>query len=111
MTTHNATDHLATTTFPTIQAGVTSDAQHRRRHRTIRICVLAPLGFLLAMVLLALATGTSTPTPAPAATFPAPATAQDGEQVRTPEGVATWIASDHQWVFCPTGWTDTQCGA
>jgi hypothetical protein len=38
-----------------------------------------------------------------------PRDAADGTYVHTADGTAERIAG--QWLFCPTGWTDTECGA
>jgi hypothetical protein len=38
-----------------------------------------------------------------------PHDAGDGTYVHTPDGTAEKIGG--QWLFCPTGWTDTECGA
>jgi hypothetical protein len=38
-----------------------------------------------------------------------PHDAADGTYVHTPDGTAEKV--DGQWLFCPTGWTDTECGA
>lgn len=38
-------------------------------------------------------------------------TAKAGDSVRTSDGVASWNVETSSWTFCPTGWSDLQCGS
>lgn len=71
--------------------------------RTLAVIGCSVVAVALATVVLLLLTLLTGPT--------VPTHPHAGDYVRLSNGVASWNAELHGWTFCPTGWTDLQCGS
>lgn len=71
--------------------------------RTLAVIGCSVVAVALATVVLLLLTLLSGPT--------VPTHPHAGEHVRLANGVASWSAEQHAWLFCPTGMDDLQCGS
>lgn len=93
------------------QRGLIKDPAPRRGRTVVRMIkrvVKIVVVFCLLCIALSIVVHILQPAPA-AVSFSH--SAADGSYVRTADGVAEWDASTHSWTFCPTGWTDIECGA